>query len=324
VLDAATFATWVPERLALRVSWSEEALALAVDLGDPVLEYWSTSRRRSTALEEQDRATDDALCPRQRELAELLGQAAVHWHTTCNEAGRAFLDGDLSEAERLAGDALDLGLKSGQPDALSYYGAQLVGIRLAQDRLVEMEDLVRQQMEANPGIPAFRFVYARVCADTGRGEEALRLLADDVAHGFDTVPHDAMRLVNLVGLASTVAATGDITAAQALHALLLPWADRFPQIDILSRSPVAYALGLLAVVLGNDQEAEEYFRIAIAIAQRLRAPIFVAMAEVDWAALLRSQGDGERAEALLARATAGRGNCGFVQRRAREVRALAT
>jgi class 3 adenylate cyclase/tetratricopeptide (TPR) repeat protein len=324
VLDAATFATWVPERLALRVSWSEEALALAVKLGDPVLEYWSTSRRRSTALEEQDRATDDALRPRQRELAELLGQASVHWHTTCNDAGRAFLDGDLSEAERLAEQALDLGFKSGQPDAISYYGAQLVGIRLAQDRLVEMEDLVRQQMEANPGIPAFRYVCARVCADTGRGEEALRLLADDIAQAFETVPHDAMWLVNLVGLASTVSATGDVAAARSLHAMLLPWANRFPQIDILSRAPVAHSLGLLAVVLGNDQEAEEYFRIAIAVGQRVRAPIFVAMAEVDWADLLRSRGDGARADTLLARAISGGGNCGFVNRRVREVRALGT
>ena len=76
----------------------------------------------------------------------------MRWRTTCLQVVPAFLDGDLEQAEARANQALELGLSSGQPDALSYYGAQLVTIRGLQGRTGELEDLIRQQAEANPGI----------------------------------------------------------------------------------------------------------------------------------------------------------------------------
>ena len=321
VLDAAVFATWVPERLHERVAWSEELLDLATALDDPVLEYWATARRTTTALETQDRETHDAIRSRQLQLAEQLGQPALRWHAACVEVARAFLDGDLDAAERIAGEALELGLNSGQADALSYYGAQLVTIRSIQGRLPELEELIHQQMDANPGIPAFRGAYARLCSEAGRLEDSVRVLADDIATGFSSFPRDAMRLVNLSGCASTLAPAGERTGARILYDLLLPWRDRFIHLDILCRPPVAYSLGILATALDRYEEADEHFRLASDIAERVGAPMFLAMTEVEWAAMLGARGDDDRARDLLTRSlqAANRAGWGDIERRAREL-----
>ncbi|TML85589.1 MAG: hypothetical protein E6G06_21925, partial [Actinobacteria bacterium] len=232
-LDTAIFATWVPERLADRVAWSEELVRLAVDIGDPLLEYWATARRTVTALEMCDRDTYDEYRERQLDLAHRLALPGVEWHAATVEVATAFLDGDLGEADRRASGALELGLTSGQPDAISYYGAQLVTIRAVQGRLGELEDLVRQQVETNPGIPAFRGALARLCTQAGRLDEAVEVLAGDIADGFTSFPRDVMRLTNLTGCAETIAMARHRPAAAVLYELLLPWADRFIHLDVL-------------------------------------------------------------------------------------------
>ena len=55
-----------------------------------------------------------------------------------------------------ASDALELGIAAGQPDAVSYYGAQLTGVRRMRGRLHELIPLIEQAVEDNPGLPAFR------------------------------------------------------------------------------------------------------------------------------------------------------------------------
>jgi len=322
-LDTAIFATWVPERLADRVAWSEELVRLAVDIGDPLLEYWATARRTVTALEMCDRDTYDEYRERQLDLAHRLALPGVEWHAATVEVATAFLDGDLGEADRRASGALELGLTSGQPDAISYYGAQLVTIRAVQGRLGELEDLVRQQVETNPGIPAFRGALARLCTQAGRLDEAVEVLAGDIADGFTSFPRDVMRLTNLTGCAETIAMARHRPAAAVLYELLLPWADRFIHLDVLCRNPAAHALGRLATALGRYDDAERHFGVACEITTRVRAPVLLAMTQVEWAALLLERGSDDlaRARGLVGAALKTATQCGAagIERRAREL-----
>ena len=221
------------------------------------------------------------------------------------------------------------GSQAGSPTRSSYYGAQLVTIRSVQGRLGELEPLIRQQSEANPGIPSFRVALAGLCADDGRCAEALELLADDFASGFTRFPRDPMYLVNLTGAVRAIVAVserGDRDEAARLAAplfeMLVPWSDHGVHIHVLTRPPVAYSLGLLAVVLRRD-DVDEHFARALGFAQRLEAPLFVAMTKIEWAESQLQRGRGDRREArtlvdagLDAAVTA---EAGAIERRAREV-----
>ena len=182
----------------------------------------------------------------------------MRWITTCSEAMSLFLDGDLDGAEALATEALELGLSSGQPDALSYYGSQLWMIRRFQGRRAELEDLVRQQVDSNPGIPSFRVALAVTCADNGRPDEAIDLLTADLANGFVSFPRDPMWLVNLAGVVNAItrshAARPGATAifARPIYDILAPWSSHLIVIGVntlpRSRTTLGCWPGFLATI----------------------------------------------------------------------------
>ena len=112
-------------------------------------------------------------------------------------------------------------------------------------------------------------------------------------------------------------------AAAVLYELLLPWADRFIHLDVLCRSPTAHALGRLATALGRYDDAERHFGVACEITTRVRAPVLLAMTQVEWAALLleRESDDLTRARGLVGAALKTATRCGAagLERRAREL-----
>ncbi len=312
-----------------RIAWADEAVRIAEGVGDGELEYWVSLRRDATALECGDRVTAEHYRVRQLSLTEQLNLPVMRWLTTCAEGARSFVDGDLVRAEATASEALELGLASGQPDALSYYGAQLLTIRAMQGRLGELESLIRQQADANPGIPSFRVALAGLCADDSRCDEALELLSDDVATGFTRFPKDPMWFVNLTGAARALVGVSNKghqqeaqRMAEPLFRILEPWVDRGVHIHVLTRPPVAYALGILATML-NREEVDEYFAAALDFARRLQAPLFIAMTQIEWAAsrLQRHSGDriDDRTLVETALATAMDAAACAIEARAREV-----
>ena len=88
--------------------------------------------------------------------SDRTGQPLNEWLVANTRGWLRMLDGDLDAAEWAIADALALGTAAGQPDALSYFGAQLLGVRQMQGRVHEMVPLIEQAVKDNPGIPGFR------------------------------------------------------------------------------------------------------------------------------------------------------------------------
>lgn len=330
VLGAGVFSTWIPERLATRDQWSTEAADLAASVGDPVLEFWTAARRDLVALETQDMSTYATYRARSIKLADGLHQPLIRWYSICVEVPRRFLEGDLEGAEVLATQALEIGLETGQPDAVPYYGAQLIQLRRMQGRLSELEDLVREHTAANPGVASFRVTLAGICASEGRYDEALDIVADDASSRLANFPRDPLWLINVTGIAWVAAAVGQSEAperatdlARLVYEQLLPWSDRAIHIGIVAREPVAHFLGVLAATLGLDDEAEKYFATALEIEHRIGAVLYVASTQVERALFRTRRCHGDlseaRTDALAACRTAEMLNAGEVERRARQV-----
>ena len=156
---------------------TSELQSLAEQIGDPALAIWGHFSGAYAAKLDgaPDRAGENLL--RALALAEELGQPVLLWMATYLPAGLQMMLGDLDAAERLSLQALPIGTDAGQSDALMIFGAQTDVIRVQQDRVGEIIELVEQSVEANPRIPAWRAALAQHYALVGRREDPGAVLA---------------------------------------------------------------------------------------------------------------------------------------------------
>jgi hypothetical protein len=130
---------------------------------------------------------------------------------------------------------------------------------------------------------------ARVRAETGRREEARRVLEELAVDRFVAIQRDMNWLPALSLLAEAASALGDEAHACILHDLLRP--HRAEHIVIgggtLHRGPVLLCLGILAAALGRLDDAAAHFSDAVAVCARLGARAWGARAEVRLAHVLR-------------------------------------
>ncbi len=170
------------------------------------------------------------------------------------------------------------------------YGLQLYLLRREQDRLAEVEELVRRAVEEHPTYPIWRCVLAQMLAELERTDEAQQTLDGLAADGFAQVPFDESRLVSLGLLAEVASSLGDREHAAALYELLLPYGDRlavaYPEI---STGAVARNLGLAAWTVERFEDAERHFEAALELNERVGARPWLARTEADRARMRRER-----------------------------------
>ncbi|MGH7894877.1 MAG: hypothetical protein ACREQL_09420, partial [Candidatus Binatia bacterium] len=106
-----------------------------------------------------------------------------------------------------------------------------------------------------------------------------------------------------------VSVLGDTRRAAILYDLVLPYADRCPTAgsSIACMGSLSRSLGLLATLLSRYEDAEKHFERALEMNARIRARIWVAHTQHDYARMLVARdrpGDRERATALATEALA--------------------
>ena len=80
---------------------------------------------------------------------------------------------------------------------------------------------------------------------------------------------------------------GDVSRAQQLYTLLLPYADRcVVAFALLSSGSASRPLGLLATTLSRHEDAERHFEQALKMNTQIRAPIWIAHTQHDYAHML--------------------------------------
>lgn len=224
-------------------------------------------------------------------LAEELRHPRHLWNAALARAMRAFLDGQFDDGERLAEEALALGQRAGEPDALLTFGVQLFLLRREQGRLQELEDTLRDFVAGYPAVPAVRSALAYLYGELGReaeGRAEFERLAQD---GFSGLPHDAYRVVALILLSELSATLADSERAATLYQLLLPYAGRTGVINcVVCVGSISRSLGLLATVMRRWDEAARHFEDAIETNGRIHGPSWLATARLDYARMLIARG----------------------------------
>ncbi|MDA0178708.1 protein kinase [Solirubrobacter phytolaccae] len=290
---------YLDERLRL----DEEILALAERIGVRELEalgrHWRIydlleAGSTAAALAEHEALTKLAVALRQPLYRHFAGGWEVVW---------AQMSGRVTEAERLAREAHELGQRAQARDADTIYAAQLLTLRRREDRLAEYVSTVETYVERHPALVAWRAVLPLAHLLNGERDEAVAVFEELAEDGFAAVPRDMFWFTATCVLGEACSHIGDVERAKELHALLLPYRDRMVQVTQAACFGSAERfLGLLAATFGDVDAASEHFEACLALnADRGVLPL-IPFIRVEYAQRLLARGtpeDGVRARELV-------------------------
>ena len=106
--------------------------------------------------------------------------------------------GRLSDAEALAGEALDFGLQIGASDVFAIYAAQFFVLRTFGGRHAELFPLVEQAARENPTVLPFKLAYGIICAAVGHTDTARDILAEGLRSGFVELGADNFWITSVI------------------------------------------------------------------------------------------------------------------------------
>src|SRR5439155_11591792 len=275
-------------RFAERRRGLDEELALIEEIAGPQLIYGFVPF--ASYLEMGDYAGFAASLLRLREYSSKHRISTYEYGLTSLDALRAILIGEFTEAERLAGRALEIGEEQGDL-ATGVYGVQMFTIPREQGRLAEVAPLFRRFLDENPRDKAWRPGFAVIASDLGFIEAARKAFAEIAADGF-AFPADAKRSLTLSYLAEVCTHLSDAVEAERLYEQLLPYRDNAvlaPMATVCCGAAGRY-LGMLAGVIGEWSVAEEHFEAALEIDERLHAWPWLAHTKHEFALTLTARG----------------------------------
>lgn len=283
-LSATRVLRWGPANTELRLACAEEMLGLGERAGDKELVLRALLGRLPDLVEMGERALVDAELSRATSLALELRQPYYLWRARGWAATLAMIDGRLGDTEQGAGEALAVWRDEVHPDARAWSVVHLAARHLLQAQVDEVGSAVGQLAQTYPMVAAYSCLAGLVSASQGRREEAWAVFSRFAHDGFTRPPVDSQWLFAVAALAETCALLGEVTRAEALFELLVPFAERMVVLDAFGGGggflgPVAYHLGLLAATQGRHAEADARFAAAAEAAARFGAALWVSRAE---------------------------------------------
>jgi hypothetical protein len=323
-----------------RLALSAEALAIAHRLGDPRAELVALESRHAALLHvdhlnERLRLSEELLALAERIDERELAALGHHWRIyDLLEAGRieearsahrklntlaaalrqplynhfavgwevvwAQMAGRVGDAERLARESFEFGVRAQARDAETIYTAQNLILRRREDALSDYVSTIGGYVERNPALSAWKAILPMahlMAGDTQAGVARFRELAADE---FAAIPRDMFWLTAIALLGETCALLGDREQAGVLYRLLEPHSEKLVQISqAASLGSTHRFLALLSAARGDFERAEHHFTAGLERNSACGLRPVVALMRREFAEMLMARGDTDRARALL-------------------------
>jgi DNA-binding winged helix-turn-helix (wHTH) protein/tetratricopeptide (TPR) repeat protein len=215
---------------------------------------------------------------------------------------RRAMAGRIDEALALASEARDLGRRAGDRNASPFYWEQRNVLSAAtgvKDDVVERSERV---VEHNPDLVLARLRLARAYCAVGSEARARDIIAELDRDGFSRMPDNHTRFAAIVAGAVACSHLGAASAANKLHAILLPDAERILTFGTAAvcYGPAHHFLGLLSTAAGSPERAIAHFERAALQANSMDAPLWLIQAQLGEAsARLRHEGQSPAARDLI-------------------------
>ncbi len=218
-------------------------------------------------------------------------------------------EGSYEEAEQRTLEVGPIAQRTQHPGWLGTFAAQFYAIRWAQGRLSELEQVVLQQLEENPGLRSWEAALSVLYLDIDQPERAREWFDRLAAGDFVDIPQDSNWMVTLLLAANAAHRLKDERRAKQLYEILEPYGDR--QITVgfafLCDGSGALGLGELATAMRRWDDAERHYEAAIAFNRSVNTPPWLARTQFVYAEMLHERnetGDDEKAQALANEALA--------------------
>jgi DNA-binding SARP family transcriptional activator len=304
VLAMCQWADRGPDNIDESLERAREIAALANAVRDGRLRSLAHEWMLGHLLEQGDSAAVERERRTLERLADGLGEPKARVLATNVRAGQAHMEGRMEDCERLAHEALGLGLAEGADEsAIQSFGALVASVRREQGRFTEIVEAVEAFARQQPHMAGWRAALAYVYTELGRLVEARAELDALAPDDFAAVPRDGLWPISIAQLAQVVSRLDDAPRAAVLYRLLLPLERHcIVSINVLSWGSAARSLGLLATTLGRYDEATRHFEHALEVNASLGATLWVARTRTDYARLLRRRGEHQRADEQAAAA----------------------
>jgi DNA-binding CsgD family transcriptional regulator/tetratricopeptide (TPR) repeat protein len=287
------------------LSMLTEARDLAQELGDTEIHTDAMAWRVPTfvALCDLDSARAEVVVL--REMAEHTAQPFMHHVAEHYGSALALCDGNLADAEAMAGRSHDWARLLTGRDASGTHGIQMFGVRREQGRLAELAPVIRILAGEVEREGPWRPGLAVVLAELGMEREAKRELSRLAAEGIDGY-QASLWLATLTYLTDACAAVNDVGMAAIVYPELEPLAGTNVMIGhlVACYGAADRYLGMLAAMLGEPGLAEEHFEQAMEQNRRMGASTWVAHTAYEYGRFLLGRGRGARnyGQALLGEA----------------------
>jgi DNA-binding CsgD family transcriptional regulator/tetratricopeptide (TPR) repeat protein len=287
------------------LSMLTEARDLGQELEDAEIRTEAMAWRVPTFVALCDLASARAEVVVLREMAEHTAQPFMHHVAEHYGSAIALCDGNLADAEAMAGRSHDWSRLLTGRDASGTHGIQMFGVRREQGRLAELAPVIRILASGTERDGPWRPGLAAVLAELGMEREARRELSRLAVAGIDCY-QTSLWLATLTYLTDACAAVND----EGMAAIVYPELEPFAGINVMIGHLVAcYGaadryLGMLAATLGEPGRAEEHFERGLEQNRRMGASTWAAHTAYEYGRFLLGRGHGARnyARALLGEA----------------------
>jgi class 3 adenylate cyclase/tetratricopeptide (TPR) repeat protein len=274
--------TTLKERLAL----SAEQGKLAEELGSLEIRWAAAFQRMGALLESGDVEGTREMLFRMKQLASELRQIFFNWTTDTALAMMSVMAG-APGAEREVAAAFELGTRSGQPDARTWYVAQLSVVRRDQGRHAELIEPLRDFADTFSHLPVWRVVLAGLYCETDQLDEA-RAQIDKLAVCDFKIPWGWTWPSAVISLAQICCDLGNQDLAALYYAQLRSVADQVAvtSMGLICYGSLAFPCGQIAACLNRWGEAEQYFDRALDMNVRIGARPYLVRTQRAYAAML--------------------------------------
>jgi DNA-binding NarL/FixJ family response regulator len=276
-----------------------EILALAEQIGDDWLNWKAHRWLFLDLFRSGDIAGADGELAWLGEITER--QRRFGWKVPVSgwRAMRTLLRGDVAESQRLYYGPVAEGWSIWNPASrlfvartlrqFSFLVARLKG------RLPQLEEELISEYTLAIGTRWPHAAGARLALlylEAGRRDDARRLFDQLAANDFVDVSRDATWLNTLILLAELSARLGVERRCAMVERLLRPLAGRvaLDGYNCICLGPVDHYLGLLVAGTGRWDDAERRFTAALALNERMQAPINLALTQQEYARMLLARG----------------------------------
>ena len=304
VLLARDYTISDADNVAERLTATDELLAIAERLGDPVIASRALGLRYKAQMELAAVAEAERALVSNEALVADLGQPGLAWSAQHHRAALAVLHGEPDAEQRLK--AVDeLGRSIAEPEVLSV--CRRFWVRIEQGRVDDVSEFFRLASESAAAPPVVRAVYAHILDEKGEPEAAARVLDEFAATGFAQPRNNVGWLLSMAECAWLTARLGRKDCVPPLRSMLEPYADQLAVAGFASwiGGSVSLYLAMLSATVGDYPQAEADFAGAAATHERIGAPGWLARTRVEWARMLLARtapGDAERADDYLRQA----------------------